>query len=440
MLGAATPAPAAVPAVRRRRAIAPTRSPASQAQRRSAPARPATRGPRPIHRRGSPRRRPAQLARPLGLDAPVTRLPGVGPGYAEKLAKLGVHTVRDLLYLLPHRYEDFSQLRTIDKLSWGEEVTVIGTVWDIKSRIIGEDRRLVTAVVGDGTGEMEMTWFNPFVERQLHTGHAYTFSGKIDSYRHVPMMRNPEFEPLDRHQVSTGRLVPIYPLTEGITVHWLRGVIDARSKACAAEASDFLPEEVRRQAGLMPLAEALAQIHFPDNQERLAAAHRRLSFDEFFLLQLGVLAARQRFRGATARPIRCDDADAGAVRRGAAFRADRGPAPRAGEIAADLAQTAPMSRLLQGDVGSGKTAVAAAALWAGRRQRHAGRHHGAHRDPGRTACPLLRQDVCGLAASQRRPARARGPAHRRACGALSGRGAGRAGRRARSTSPSAHMR
>ena len=117
----------------------------------------------------------------FGLDAPVTRLPAIGPSYAQKLAKLGVYTVRDLLYLLPHRYDDFSQLRTIDKLKWGEEVTVIGTVWDLRSRTIGEERRLVTAVVGDGTGEMQMTWFNPYVERQLHTGHAYAFSGKVDT-------------------------------------------------------------------------------------------------------------------------------------------------------------------------------------------------------------------------------------------------------------------
>ena len=81
-------------------------------------------------------------------------------------------------------------------------------------------------MVGDGTGEMQMSWFNPFVERQLHTGHAYAFSGKVDNYRHVPMIRNPQFEPLDRNQLSTGRLAPVYPLTEGISMQWLRGVLD----------------------------------------------------------------------------------------------------------------------------------------------------------------------------------------------------------------------
>ena len=317
----------------------------------------------PAFTRETPPPTPRPPAPPLGLDAPVTRLPAIGPSYAQKLAKLGVYTVRDLLYLLPYRYDDFSQLRTIDRLKWGEEVTVIGTVWDIKTRTLAEDRRMVTAVVGDGTGEMQMTWFNPFVERQLRTGHAFAFSGKVDNYRNVPVIRNPQFEPLDRNQLSTGRLAPVYSLTEGISVQWLRGVIDRTVKSFAAEAFDFLPEGVRSSAGLLPLAEALTQIHFPDNHERLAAAHRRLSFDEFFILQLGVLAARRRFRETTARPLQCADATLDAFISALPFELTAAQRRALSHIRGDLTQTAPMGRLLQGDVGSGKTAVAAAALW-----------------------------------------------------------------------------
>ena len=117
------------------------------------------------------------------------------------------------------------------------------------------------------------------------------------------LIRNPEFEPLDRDQLSTGRLVPVYPLTEGITVHWLRAVIDQTVNAFAARCPISCRKRSAPGRGLMPLTEALAQIHFPDNNDLLTAAHRRLSFDEFFVLQLGVLAARQRFRGSTARPL-----------------------------------------------------------------------------------------------------------------------------------------
>jgi len=290
-------------------------------------------------------------------------LPAIGPSYAQKLARLGVRTVHDLLYLLPRRYDDFSQLRTIDRLKWGEEVTVIGTVWDIKSRIIGGERRMVTAVVGDGTGEMQMTWFNPFVERRLQTGHAYAFSGKVDSYRNVLVIRNPEFEPLDRSQISTGRLVPVYPLTEGISANWLRAVIKRTVDSWAGALPDFLPETVRQEFGLVSLAEALGQIHFPDSQAQLAAAHRRLSFDEFFLLQLGVLDARQRFRGATAKALRADETTLAPFLGALSFSLTAAQRRAVNEIAADLRHDEPMSRLLQGDVGSGKTAVAAAALW-----------------------------------------------------------------------------
>lgn len=327
----------------------------------STPARPR---PTPQQPAPQPAQPPARLSAGIGLDAPVTRLPNVGPSYAQKLAKLGVTTIRDLLYLLPRRYDDFSQLSTIDRVKWGEEVTVIGTVWNVKSRLIGDDRKLVTAVVGDGTAEMQMSWFNPFVEHRLHTGHAYTFSGKVDSYRGVPTMRNPEFEALDKNQVSTGRLAPVYPLTEGISVQWLRRVISLAIDAWSANVPDFLPETVRKETLVLPLAEALTQIHFPDNPERLAQAHRRLSFDEFFVLQLGVLGARQRFRDAAAQPLRSDAAILAPFIGALPFPLTGAQQRALAQIADDLAGARPMSRLLQGDVGSGKTAVAAAALWA----------------------------------------------------------------------------
>lgn len=307
---------------------------------------------------------PSRPARPApGLAAPVIRLPGIGPSFADKLAKLGVRTVRDLLYLLPRRYDDYSSLRTIDRLVYGEEATVIATVWKLSSRIIGENRKMISAIVGDGTGEMEMTWFNPYVERRLRAGHAYAFSGKIDSYRGRLLIRNPEFEPLERRQVHTGRLVPVYPLTEGITARWLRVVLNRALEAWAGALPDFLPESVRREMGLMTLAEALTQIHFPDNAERLKAAHRRLSFDEFLLLQLGVLGQRQRYLSQPARALAANSRVLAPFLASLPFTMTAAQQRALADITADLQRPQPMIRLLQGDVGSGKTAVAAAALW-----------------------------------------------------------------------------
>jgi ATP-dependent DNA helicase RecG len=308
--------------------------------------------------------RPPRGGQPLsGLDAPVTRLPGVGPTTAQRLERLGVHTIRDLLYLLPSRYEDYSHLRTIDRLEYGEYVTVIGTVWSLQSRLVGDNRRMVTAVVGDGTGEIQMTWFNPFVERRLRTGRAYTFSGKIDNYRGQQLIRNPEFEPLEKHQVHTGRLVPIYPLTEGISARWLRRIMDHAVNAWALEVRDFLPEETRQQSHLVTLGEALRQIHFPDSMERLEVAHQRLSFDEFFLLQLGMLGYRQRFQEAEARPLKAEKELLDSFLSSLSFSLTGAQQRAIDEIMDNLRGSHPMSRLLQGDVGSGKTAVAAAALW-----------------------------------------------------------------------------
>ncbi len=298
-----------------------------------------------------------------GLQAPVTRLPGIGPHYAEKLARLGVRTIQDLLYLLPTRYDDFSQLRTIDRLRWGEEVTIIGTVWKLNSRIIGEDRRLVTALVGDGTGEIEVTWFNPFVERRLRVGQAFMFSGKVDSYRGYPVMRNPDFEPLERQPIHTGRLAPVYPLTEGISIHWLRNVMYRTVEAWAASVPDFLPPALLGAFDLLPLPMALAQIHFPDNMDLARAARRRLSFDEFLLLQLGILGVRRQFQAQPGHPLRSDEAILAPFLATLPFALTGAQRRVLDEIRADLAGSRPMSRLLQGDVGSGKTVVAAAALW-----------------------------------------------------------------------------
>ncbi len=314
---------------------------------------------------GAARAETRQAARPAapGLDAPVIRLPNVGPAFASKLAKLGVQTVRDLLYLLPRRYDDYSQLRTINQLKIGAEATVIGTVWEIKTREIGQDRKIVIARVGDGTGELQVTWFNPWIERQLRVGQAYSFGGKIDAYRSDIVMRNPEFEALDRAMLNTGRLVPVYPLTEGLSVRWLRNVINLALDAWGDDLPDFLPAAIRQDHGLMTLAQAISQTHFPNNQEQLDAALRRLSFDEFLLLQLGVLAARRQFQGVPAKPLHAGSEVVAPFLSALPYGLTAAQSRALQEILADLRREQPMGRLLQGDVGSGKTAVAAAALW-----------------------------------------------------------------------------
>ncbi len=298
-----------------------------------------------------------------GLDAPVTRLPGVGPQHASRLARLGIKTVRDLLWHFPRRYEDYSALKTIDQLAVGEECTIIGNIWDVQSRQSRSGREIVQAIVSDSTGTIQATWFNPYMLRQLKPGRMIVLSGKIDVYLGRLVLNNPEWEPLDRQLVHTGRLVPIYPMTQGISARWLRRLIKQTVDAWAPHVSDHLPEAIRERQNLLTLGQALAQIHFPDNQKLLAQARRRLSFDEFFFIQLGMLRQRQRVQRQPGRPLPATDEMLAQFRAILPFEMTNAQQRALREITNDMAKVHPMNRLLQGDVGSGKTAVAAAAMW-----------------------------------------------------------------------------
>ncbi len=325
--------------------------------------------PAPEAVRAAPAAPPRPAAPKLGLEAPVTRLPGVGPRYAQLLAKLGIVTIRDLLWHFPRRYEDYSALKLISDLTLNEECTVIANVWDVQSRKARNGREIVQAIVGDSTGTIQVTWFNPYMLRQIKQGHTVVLSGKIDVYFGRLVMTNPAWEPLDRQLIHTGRLVPIYPMTQGVSARWLRRLIKQTVDAWAHQIEDYLPRAVRERQRLPSLGEALAQAHFPDNQERLAQARRRLSFDEFFFIQLGLLRQRQKRQQEPTLPLPASP-DLWETFTAALPYALTGAQQRAlREIAADLAQSRPMSRLLDGDVGSGKTVVAAGAMWIAINQR-----------------------------------------------------------------------
>jgi len=307
---------------------------------------------------------PPPPSEPTGLDAPVTRLPGVGPAHARRLERLGVHTVGDLLYLFPRRYDDYSRLKTIDRLGYGEEATIIGNIWEIQSRKARKrDITVVNAVVGDATGTIQVTWFNPYIVRYLRPGRTVVLSGKVDERLGRLVMVNPAWEPLDKELIHTGRLVPVYPLTEGISARWLRRLMKRAVDAWAGRVPDYLPAGVRERAGVLPLGRALKQIHFPDNRQLLEAARRRLAFDEFFLIQMGLMRLRHVWRSRPGRPLRVAPAQLQAYKAALPFRLTAAQERVLSEIVADLARPQPMNRLLQGDVGSGKTVVAAAAMW-----------------------------------------------------------------------------
>lgn len=299
----------------------------------------------------------------VDIDSPVSDLHGVSKAYAQRLHRLGVETIRDLLYLFPHRYDDFRALKTIDQLDYGEEVTIVGTIWETQNRESRRGKTVTTSIISDGTSTIQATWFNqPYLTKALKPGRQIVLSGKVDQYLGRLTLPSPAWEPLDQELIHTGRLVPVYPLTKGIGARWMRRLMKRTVDYWSLRLPDHLPVSLRERAGLLDLENAIQGIHFPDDWERVKKARHRLAFDEFLLIQLGVLRQRRIWKEEPGRPLPTDEALRDRFLKSLPFDLTKAQEKVLSEILADLRESRPMSRLLQGDVGSGKTVVAAAAL------------------------------------------------------------------------------
>jgi ATP-dependent DNA helicase RecG len=301
---------------------------------------------------------------PAALLAPVTVLHGVGPRIAQNLNRLGLNTLRDMLYHFPRRYDDYSRLKPINRLEYGEEVTIIGVVKNTYTRQVRSGKAMLfEALVSDGSGTLKVSWFNQtYLAKRLHEGMQIVLSGKIDQYLGRLVMTNPEMEPLEEQQLNTNRIVPVYPLTAQVTQHWLRKQMNQVITYWAPRLQDPLPEQIRRSADLTNLANALLQIHFPDSWEKLDAARARLSFDEIFLLQLGVLRQKRAWQDRPAVVFMTEPAWMEVQINRLPFSLTGAQQRALEDVVHDLASGRPMNRLIQGDVGSGKTVIAGLAV------------------------------------------------------------------------------
>ncbi len=339
--------------------FAPKPSPAeSPSQDRSSPAKPVHQVVHPPAQKTVPAK---PVSQPAALSASTTVLPGVGPKHAQTLTRLGLHTLGDMLYNFPRRYDDYTQLKPIRRLAYGEEVTVIGTVDSVNTRSVRGGRFQITeAVITDGTGSLRVTWFNqPWIGKRLLDGAQIVLSGKIDQYLGRLVMNSPEWEPLEQKNLHTNRIVPVYPLTANITQRWLRRLMYDVVTYWSPRVADPLPDPLRQSAELLDLPTALFQAHFPTNTEQLWAARHRLAFDEILMLQLGVMSQKRNWQNRSARIYDIPDEwlEAQVARLPYQLTAAQQNAMR--DVRTDLASGRPMNRLLQGDVGSGKTVVAA---------------------------------------------------------------------------------
>lgn len=302
----------------------------------------------------------------LELASPVLDLPRVGPAKAKFLAKLGIKHIRDLLFLFPRRYDDFSKITPIAKLAVSERMTVKGQVKSIKSNwgFRGRQRLLrIFVEIEDETGVLSVMWFNlRFLEKQLWPGRPVLIAGVVEIDKKDPrkrVMRSPVLEFGDDTQdtTHTARITPVYPETFGVTSRWLRYQIK-NMLPLVQTIPEYLPEDIRKRQKLMGIHEALQAVHFPDNSDHLAKAQQRLRFDELFFLQLAALVRRQRLQKSPAPEITIADADYKRAVSELPFKLTKAQSRALADIRADLKQPHPMNRLLQGDVGSGKSAVA----------------------------------------------------------------------------------
>ena len=364
------------PATVRRRA--PAGPPAEAAHRNGKQAPVAAKKKRaPAKRKSAPKKRAADVpvtqtpsgSRQLGLELSIvnagTRL---GKANLTRLEKLGIHTVVDALRHFPNRHQDFSKTVPITHLEIDTEQTIRGVVDRAREIRMGRGGKMrsTEATISDESGaSIRVTWFNqPFIAKSLPAGTPIALAGRVTAFRGHPTFQNPEFERLELNAdgTHTGRIVPVYPLTSGLPQRSLRGVISGLLQRYGEHLEDPLPANIREKHGLLGYADAVTQIHYPDSQEQLAEARRRLAFDELLAIQVGVQSRKREWQISGNAPLVESHALADDFLKTLRFTLTGAQERVLREIRDDTGRTTPMSRLLEGDVGSGKTAVALAAM------------------------------------------------------------------------------
>jgi len=298
------------------------------------------------------------------LDTDVRFFKGIGPKTAKRLLQLEIETIGDLIRHFPTRYVDFSKISKISELKIKELSTIKGEIWQIKNRATKGRVILTQAIISDQTGTCEAIWFNqPFLAVNLKTATKIYLSGKPEIYRSKLTFINPDYEIAEENKptVHTARLVPIYPETRGLSSRWLRSRIFEILENLGKEIRDFLPEETIKRQNLDNLAQALKKIHFPQSFEEAKQARKRFAFEELFQIQIVSLLKRKRWKEKKlSKILNLDKKTLDNFKKKLPFKLTNSQERIIDEILNDLKKQQPANRLLCGDVGSGKTVVAAA--------------------------------------------------------------------------------
>jgi ATP-dependent DNA helicase RecG len=294
-------------------------------------------------------------------DTPIQFIKGVGPAKAELLKNLGVNTVEDLLFMFPKRHEDRSRFVQIDQLKIGQWHTVSGEVLVRGGRKSWFTQKKVFEIaVGDESGHISCIWFNqPYLDKYLKPGTRLVLFGRVDLYKNKTQMISPEYEVIDPEEISLNmnRIVPVYSLTKGISQRFLRKIIFACLAGYSQYLSDVLPEYMRKKFGFPHITKSIKSIHFPETMEDQNSAVQRASFEEFFLFQISVILRRLSIVQKKGFSHKIKPLLMSHYISSFDFSLTQSQIHAIDDIAADMKKPTPMLRLLQGDVGSGKTLV-----------------------------------------------------------------------------------
>ncbi|MBI2601195.1 ATP-dependent DNA helicase RecG [Candidatus Daviesbacteria bacterium] len=305
----------------------------------------------------------------MDLKLQLSQISGIGYTTAKKLERLNLYTLEDLIYHFPFRYDDFSNVSSALDAKVGEKVTLQGEIWSIRN-IFTRSRKIITqAIFNDGTSPIELTWFHQsWLTKQIKTGDRLQVSGKVSKYKNkisivAPVWEKlPETYSLPTTTLHTGRLVPVYPETYGLTSKWLRAKISQMLPKVKEQISDPLPKEVKDS--MLDLDDAISKIHFPKNYEDVQKAKERLGFDELFYIQLATQKMRLSWKNKPAtKPLNPNIKKVEKFIKGLPFELTSAQKRVIKDVLNDLGRNQPMNRLIQGEVGSGKTVVAAVIMY-----------------------------------------------------------------------------
>src|SRR3989344_1569056 len=301
----------------------------------------------------------------ISLETPIEEIPKIGLNYQKRLKKVGIKTVQDLLFYFPSRYEDFSNIVPIKSIKIGHSFCVQGRVLKVRhSKTYRRWMDIVEVTIEDNTGFVKALWFNqPYLAKTFKEDDFFCLAGKVSLGKEGIYFNNPSYEKTDElteaHSLThTGRIVPIYPETRGLTSRWLRYAIKPLLTMFYDKIPEVLPEDIIKKQKLLRIKQAIWQVHFPDSFESADAAKAKFSFEEVFLLQLMIMKEKFRIMQKTAPACKMNAGLMKEFTKSLPFQLTDSQKQCSYQILKDVEKPIPMSRVLEGDVGSGKTVVA----------------------------------------------------------------------------------